>query len=1370
VKLSESGVITLVCRLGIHPGTTYSWSSIVFALAACVASIFWTEVEGNEPDQKTTPPLVAAVGANAITQFEALTAKAQATGQVPVILRLNVNFQAENRRSASAVITQRNAIAEARNAVVQSLAGANASNIKGYQYVPYLAVTVNATALQALAKNPRVTGISEDVLVPPTLTESTGVVGADIARQSGYDGSGWAVAVLDSGVDKNHNFLSGKVISEACYSTTNRRDRSTSLCPGGVASSTATDSGLNCPLSTYGCNHGTHVAGIVAGKDYTPNGPGYNGVANGANIIAIQVFSQFSGANCTNYGLPDPCALSYLSDQMLGLERAYALRTTFNIAAANMSLGGGQYTSNCDTNSLKASIDNLRVADIATVIASGNSSFTNAMGAPACISSAVSVGATCDSATAGRGCTAIDDIPDYSNIAAFISLLAPGSLISSPTPGTNSFQSWHGTSMAAPHVAGAWALMKQQDPGATVSTILAALQNTGAIVDDLRAAGSVTGMRRIKVDNALLPQIAVPTFIFPSGGESLHAATTINVTWDTNGAPESSYYDLSYRDNCTAESSWIPIGTSSSGASSLSWTIPVNSGGDYCLGLQGMAPGYMNSLQVITNAFAVADADSDGDGVGNIYEVTVLETNPESVDSDGDGLADGAGGVVPLAALPDGIDVNEDGFVDGEMDWGTDPAVADSDNDGITDGDEVSLYGIDPTISNAGDVGPAGSPDNLLTLGDLVVLTRLVTGAIQPTAFESILGDINSDGQLNAADILLLQQAILISAAPLEACNEGNSCQPDGPASSEMQQYPAAAAETWVQSVVGNDLIDVAIDDSRWGDREAGEVYARENDDFIVLYWPNGGEATFDATKLGSLVQRTDYRLSQPDGEHRSVALDLSAGMTVSFSDSGNGGVSIFERVAAPPPPTGNGIVADGMYWKYNGKQILLLGGMAHGEPHLTPKTELIRELDKLKESGGNYMRMTMVSVFPKTRVQGMHPFVRRSDGKFDLNQLNPTFWDHVKVLLEEAQKREMIVQVELWDQWEFYKGSYDKTYWNPKNNSNYTSSATGLETSLPDQPYKKSPAFFYSYRDSNKTVVLKYQRAFIQKLLEVAKPFNNVIYEIGNESSEPQGWNDYWAKYIKSNAGKKVYVTDQREDYIPDGNLTYVLNHPDLYNFIDVSQVGMEHITSDYHQKHYNDFIDVRNKILASGIKRPMNNTKGYKWVRSWGDAYKGGEDVYINRLWHGIFAGLAGFGFHPSHYEADSRSGSAMMPNVLRNIKSMRMLEERVDITRMSPGNHLLNGQSADEAYALASASQYAVYFTGKADRTVILKRPSSESIKLMWLNPDTGELDSPVTVTGTEITLQAPGLGRHVAILSGDAAPPPPPTGSLSNLPNP
>lgn len=136
---------------------------------------------------------------------------------------------------------------------------------------------------------------------------------------------------------------------------------------------------------------------------------------------------------------------------------------------------------------------------------------------------------------------------------------------------------------------------------------------------------------------------------------------------------------------------------------------------------------------------------------------------------------------------------------------------------------------------------------------------------------------------------------------PLQACAEGYSCQPD-PDYAERQHYPPAAAETWVQSVVDGELSDVPVDDPRWGSRDAGEVYARENADFIVFYWPRGGEATFDSTKLGFQAMWHDFRLAS--GRSSSGApIALSAGMEIWFSDPG-GGVAIFQRLKNVPPAT----------------------------------------------------------------------------------------------------------------------------------------------------------------------------------------------------------------------------------------------------------------------------------------------------------------------------------------------------------------------------------------------------------------------------------------------------------------------------------
>lgn len=158
-----------------------------------------------------------------------------------------------------------------------------------------------------------------------------------------------------------------------------------------------------------------------------------------------------------------------------------------------MSLGGGQYGENCDSQAAsKTIVDMLRAANIATVASSGNNGYCGAIGSPACISSVVSVGATDSN----------DNVAPYSNSAPFMSLLAPGSAITSSIPEVEDtwYASWNGTSMAAPHVAGIWALMRQQTPAATVSDILSALTSTGASVTD--SSCSPVTKKRVNVSEA----------------------------------------------------------------------------------------------------------------------------------------------------------------------------------------------------------------------------------------------------------------------------------------------------------------------------------------------------------------------------------------------------------------------------------------------------------------------------------------------------------------------------------------------------------------------------------------------------------------------------------------------------------------------------------------------------------------------------------------------------------------------------------------------------------------------------------------------------------------------------------------------------
>ncbi len=423
-----------------------------------------------------------------IQHFGELRMKALSAGTVRVIVELRTEFQPEGiLRTSTAVQKQRRDIASSQESLLRETPGILTDSIKRFDYVPYLAFETSVTGLDHLRTSAEVTNIFEDVAVPPTLAESVPLIGAPAAWTAGFSGAGQTVAILDTGVDKSHSFLAGKVVSEACFSTSSFAQSSSSVCPGGVSASTSVGAGVNCSTSVTGCDHGTHVAGIAAGK-----GSSFSGVARDANLIAIQVFSRFdSFSTCTS---GPPCALTFTSDQIKGLERVFALRSTFNIASVNMSLGGGQFSSNCDSQPQKAAIDNLRSVGIATVIASGNDGFKSAISAPGCISSAISVGSTGD----GSGATGLNAVSSFSNSASFLNLLAPGNLIRSSVPG-DSFANFQGTSMATPHVAGAWAVLKSKSPGASVSEVYAALRDTGLQVTDTNGITKP----RIRVDAAV---------------------------------------------------------------------------------------------------------------------------------------------------------------------------------------------------------------------------------------------------------------------------------------------------------------------------------------------------------------------------------------------------------------------------------------------------------------------------------------------------------------------------------------------------------------------------------------------------------------------------------------------------------------------------------------------------------------------------------------------------------------------------------------------------------------------------------------------------------------------------------------------------
>ncbi len=364
-----------------------------------------------------------------------------------------------------------------------------ATGIYQFEFFPLLALKVNDAALRGLLGSSQVVSIMEDIPHPPSLSNSLPAINGPQAHSLGLDGSGLAVAILDTGIDRTHPFFSGRVVEEACYSNGAGFGSGTSLCPNGSSSQTGTGAAgiLSVHEGVSGIDHGQHVAGIAAGDGAGVSGAPPAGVAPGADIIAIQVFTRIDdSATCNGMGHNAPCALTYPVDQIRGLERVLELSSQYSIAAANLSLGGGQHTDHCDQESAayKAAIDNLRGANVATVVAAGNDGFSDAIGFPACISTAVAVGST----------TNEDAVWPFHNRGRLLDVFAPGvDILSSVLD--DEFGTMTGTSMAAPHVAGSFALLREANPNLTVSQIVALLQDTGLPLTYQSGGSSVTTTR-----------------------------------------------------------------------------------------------------------------------------------------------------------------------------------------------------------------------------------------------------------------------------------------------------------------------------------------------------------------------------------------------------------------------------------------------------------------------------------------------------------------------------------------------------------------------------------------------------------------------------------------------------------------------------------------------------------------------------------------------------------------------------------------------------------------------------------------------------------------------------------------------------------
>ena len=401
------------------------------------------------------------------------------------------------------IVERRSTLRNTQHEIERALAATGSTITTRFTSTPTLAAVITTDGFEVVRELPEVARIQLDRLYTPMLDETTIHTQAADVWASGYTGQGIAVAVVDTGVDTSHPMFSDKVITQACFSTTDDAEGAESLCPNGLDQQYGSNAAQHCDNGIDGCSHGTHVAGIAVGNEWQ----NLSGIAPDADLIAIQVFTKFTSvAVC---GSEDPCIRAYDSDIRSALEYIAGINGPgTDVAAVNLSLGGGKYVTSCDDDpdevDMRNQIEQLLAEGVVTVAASGNDGYSNAVSTPACISSTISVGSTYTQ-------NSNDYVSAFTNTASdLVDLYAPGSGVRSAVPGAGA-ATFSGTSMAAPHVAGAWALIREARPNATTAEILAALQTTGNHVAQRNANSPLCFSHpRININDAI-SELGTPT-------------------------------------------------------------------------------------------------------------------------------------------------------------------------------------------------------------------------------------------------------------------------------------------------------------------------------------------------------------------------------------------------------------------------------------------------------------------------------------------------------------------------------------------------------------------------------------------------------------------------------------------------------------------------------------------------------------------------------------------------------------------------------------------------------------------------------------------------------------------------------------------
>ncbi len=346
------------------------------------------------------------------------------------------------------------------------------------------AARIPAGRLAALRSDSRVAYVEPDAEVTASATQMSATWGLDRVDQralplSGtyaYAGSGTGVTayVVYTGIRATHTDFGGRV-----------RSGYTAIADG---------------RGTSDCNgHGTHVAGTVGGAAY--------GVAKSVSLVPVRVL------DCNGSGTT--------SGVIAGVD--WVTRNAVKPAVANMSLGGGA------SSSLDTAVQNSIASGISYSLAAGNEGLDACLGSPARVAEGLTIGAS----------TSADAKPSWSNWGNCVDFFAPGASITSAYHSSDTATAtMSGTSMAAPHTAGAAAVYLETAPTATPTQVASHLGNAttkGIVTSSLTTNNHLLYVDPGATEPAPAPAPSEPISLTATGSK-VKGSARANLSWKGTSA------------------------------------------------------------------------------------------------------------------------------------------------------------------------------------------------------------------------------------------------------------------------------------------------------------------------------------------------------------------------------------------------------------------------------------------------------------------------------------------------------------------------------------------------------------------------------------------------------------------------------------------------------------------------------------------------------------------------------------------------------------------------------------------------------------------------------------------------------------------